>query len=58
LKNLILVDEINFRGEAVDKEILVPVDGSKSADRVLDFARDLAGKYSAEVVVINVFDEL
>jgi nucleotide-binding universal stress UspA family protein len=38
------------------KKILVPIDGSKSADRALDFALDLARKYSAEVVVISVFD--
>lgn len=38
------------------KKILVPIDGSKSADRALDFALDLARKYSAGVVVISVFD--
>ena len=32
------------------------LDGSKLADRALDFALDLAGKYSAEVVLISVFD--
>ena len=39
------------------KKILVPIDGSKSADYALDFALDLAGKYSAEVMVTTVFDE-
>ena len=39
------------------KKILVPIDGSKSADHALDFALDLAGKYSAEVMVTTVFDE-
>jgi nucleotide-binding universal stress UspA family protein len=38
------------------KKILVTLDGSKSADRALDFALDLATKYSAEVVLISVFD--
>jgi nucleotide-binding universal stress UspA family protein len=38
------------------KKILVPLDGSKSADRALDFALDLAEKYSAEVVLISVFE--
>ncbi len=38
------------------KKILVALDGSKSADRALDFALDLATKYSAEVVLISVFD--
>lgn len=39
------------------KKILVPIDGSKSADYALDFALDLAGKYSAEVMVITVCDD-
>ena len=38
------------------KKILVPIDGSTSADNALDFALDLAGKYSAEVMVTTVFD--
>ena len=38
------------------KKILAALDGSKSADRALDFALDLARKYSAEVVLISVFD--
>ena len=38
------------------KKILVALDGSKLADRALDFALDLAGKYSAEIVLISVFD--
>jgi nucleotide-binding universal stress UspA family protein len=37
------------------KKILVALDGSESADRALDFALDLAEKYSAEVVLLNVF---
>lgn len=38
------------------KKILVAFDGSQSADRALDFALDLAEKYSAEIMILNVFD--
>ena len=38
------------------KRILVALDGSKPADRALDFALDLAGKYSAEIVLLSVFE--
>ena len=38
------------------KKILVPIDDSKSSDHALDFALDLAGKYSAEVMVISAFE--
>ncbi len=38
------------------KKILIPLDGSQSADHALDVGLDLAGKYSAEVMVITVFD--
>ncbi len=38
------------------KKVLVALDGSKSADRALDFALDLAEKYSAQVIVISVLD--
>lgn len=38
------------------KKIIVALDGSKSADRALDFALDLAKKYSAEITIITVFD--
>ena len=40
------------------KKILVAIDGSKSADRALDFALDLAEKYSARIVLISVFEPL
>ena len=40
------------------KNILVAIDGSKSADRALDFALDLATKYSAKIVLISVFEPL
>lgn len=32
------------------------LDGSKSADRALEFALDLTKKYSAEVTIISVYD--
>ena len=40
------------------KNILVALDGSKSADKALDFALDLAEKYSARIVLISVFEPL
>ena len=36
--------------------ILVPVDGSENSLRAASFAIDLAKKYSAELVVVNVLD--
>ena len=38
------------------KKILVSIDGSQSADHALDFGLDLAGKYSAEVMIATVVD--
>ena len=37
-------------------KILIAVDGSETADKALDFGFDLAKKYSAEIVVVSVFD--
>ncbi|MEM1607544.1 MAG: universal stress protein [Candidatus Bathyarchaeia archaeon] len=37
------------------KRILVAIDGSEHAYKALDFALDLAEKYSATVTIINVF---
>jgi len=39
----------------VIRRILVAVDGSETADRALDFALDLAEKYSAEITLVTVF---
>ena len=36
------------------KNIVVAIDGSENSDRALDFALDLADKYSAAVTVFNV----
>ena len=36
------------------KKVLVAVDGSENSDRALDFALDLAEKYTAGVTVLNV----
>ncbi len=36
-------------------KVLVAVDGSENSDKALDFALDLAEKYSASVLILNVF---
>jgi nucleotide-binding universal stress UspA family protein len=36
------------------KRILVPVDGSEQSDKALDFALDLAEKYSAKIEILSV----
>lgn len=36
------------------KKILVPTDGSDHANKAIDLAADLAGKYQAEVVLLHV----
>ena len=43
-----------LKGNSLIKNILVAVDGSENSDRALDFALDLAEKYSAAVTVLNV----
>ena len=37
------------------KKILVAIDGSEPANKALDFALDLAEKYSAELMLLNVY---
>jgi len=37
------------------KRILAPVDGSKASQHALDVAADIAGKYSAELVILCVY---
>jgi nucleotide-binding universal stress UspA family protein len=37
------------------KKILVAIDGSEHADKALNFALDLAERYSAAITLINVF---
>lgn len=37
------------------KKILVALDGSEHANRALDYALDLAGKYSANIVLLSVY---
>lgn len=36
------------------KKILVPIDGSEHSDRALNYALDLAEKYSAEIQLVTV----
>ena len=38
------------------KKILVAIDGSKLADQSLDFAIDLAKRYSAKITVLTVIN--
>lgn len=38
------------------RKILVPIDGSENSFRAASFAIDLAKKYGAELVVVNVLD--
>jgi nucleotide-binding universal stress UspA family protein len=42
----------------VIKNILVGVDGSEDSDRALDFALDLAEKFNASILILNVSEEL
>lgn len=43
-------------GDIVFNKILVANDGSKTAEKAMDFAFDLAEKYLADVLVVSVFD--
>lgn len=43
-------------GTPLIRKILVAIDGSKTAEMALDFGLDLAVKYSAEVMMVSVFD--
>ena len=38
----------------VVRNILVGVDGSENSDRALDFALDLAEKFNASILILNV----
>jgi len=40
------------------QKILIPLDGSKLAEKALDFGLDLAEKYSAETVLLSVVPHL
>jgi len=42
----------------VIRNILVGVDGSENSDRALDFALDLAEKYNASIMILNVSESL
>jgi nucleotide-binding universal stress UspA family protein len=42
----------------VIQTILVAIDGSESADNTLNFALDLADKYSADLIILNVFTRI
>jgi len=38
------------------RTILVALDGSEASQRALDYARDLAAKYEASLVLVNIVD--
>ena len=40
------------------KKILVTLDGSEPANKALDFALGLAEKYSAELMLLNVYQPI
>ncbi len=42
----------------VIRNILVGVDGSENSDRALDFALDLAEKFNASIMILNVSEAL
>jgi nucleotide-binding universal stress UspA family protein len=42
----------------VIRNVLVAVDGSENSDRALDFALDLAEKFNASVMILNVSESL
>ncbi|MGA3289668.1 MAG: universal stress protein [Candidatus Bathyarchaeia archaeon] len=42
----------------VIRNILVAVDGSENSDRALDFALDLAVKFYASILILNVSESL
>ncbi len=42
----------------VIRNILVAVDGSENSDRALDFALDLAEKFNASIMILNVSESL
>ena len=42
----------------MSNKILVAIDGSETADLALNFGLDIATKYSAEVLIISVFDTI
>jgi nucleotide-binding universal stress UspA family protein len=44
---------VGVRREVI-KKMLVPIDGSEHSDRALDYALDLAEKYSADITLLTV----
>jgi nucleotide-binding universal stress UspA family protein len=46
---------LQVRALPLIKKVLVAVDGSENSDRALSLALDLAGKYGASVLLLNVF---
>lgn len=45
----------NFEGKDLIKKILVPIDGSEHANHALNFALEIAEKFSATIAILSVF---
>jgi nucleotide-binding universal stress UspA family protein len=47
--------EFNLEGIPLITKILVAVDGSKYSEKALDYALEIAEKFSASILILNVF---
>ena len=55
VKRNLSISKRRYWGVRLIQKILAAVDGSEPADKALEFALDLAEKYSAQIVLLNVF---
>jgi nucleotide-binding universal stress UspA family protein len=47
--------ELNLEESRLITKILVGVDGSKNSEKALDYALEIADKFSASILILNVF---
>jgi nucleotide-binding universal stress UspA family protein len=47
--------ELNIEEHLLITKILVGVDGSKNSEKTLDYALEIADKFSASILILNVF---
>jgi nucleotide-binding universal stress UspA family protein len=47
--------KLNLEETSLITKILVPVDGSKPSEKALDYALEIAEKFSASILILNVF---